>query len=180
MLIDSCRRLSSDCGQRQCCDPRMIDADLLLFEFLIMPRALGGHFGIARSVRLSVPRRSCLGYRHAGSLQLSHRRPPQMCGLRTRPRTDVDPPRFLDRTAIGGAYRLAVPGRYLVVNRERKKIIHHKQVMDVTFKINLCGRLPGRKFPSSGRPCYTNYTILYITQRNQTIKPNQSNILELI
>ena len=26
----------------------------------------------------------------------------------------------------------------------------------------------------------TNYTILYITQRNQTIKPNQSNILELI
>ena len=25
-----------------------------------------------------------------------------MCGLRTRPRTDVDSPRFLDRTAIGG------------------------------------------------------------------------------
>jgi len=48
-------------------------------------------FGIARSVRLSVPRRSCLG-----CLQLSHRRPPEMCGLRTRPRTDVDPPRFLD------------------------------------------------------------------------------------
>jgi len=24
-----------------------------------------------------------------------------MCGLRTRPRTDVDPPRFLDRSAIG-------------------------------------------------------------------------------
>ena len=54
-----------------------------------------GHFGIARSVRLSVPWRSCLGYRHAGCLQLSHRRPPEMCGLRTRPRTDVDPPRFL-------------------------------------------------------------------------------------
>jgi len=34
-----------------------------------------------------------------------------MCGLRTRPRTDVDPPRFLDRTAIGvGAYRLAALG----------------------------------------------------------------------
>jgi len=29
-----------------------------------------------------------------------------MCGLRTRSRADVDPPRFLDRTAIGGwAYR---------------------------------------------------------------------------
>ena len=55
-----------------------------------------GHFGIARSVlRLSVPWRSCLGYRHTGCLRLSHRRPPEMCGLRTRPRTDVDPPRFL-------------------------------------------------------------------------------------
>ena len=61
-----------------------------------------GHFGIARSVRLSVPWRSCLGYRHAGCLQLSHRRPPEMCGLWIRPRTDVDLPRFLDRTAIGG------------------------------------------------------------------------------
>ena len=35
--------------------------------------ALGGHFATARSVRLSVPWRSCLGYRHAGCLQLSHR-----------------------------------------------------------------------------------------------------------
>ena len=78
-----------------------------------------GHFGIARSVRLSVPWRSCLDYRLAGCLQLSHRRPPETCGLRIRPRTDVDPPRFLDpwtdadgliggerichrRTAIGG------------------------------------------------------------------------------
>ena len=54
-----------------------------------------GALAILRSVRLSVPRRSCLGYRHAGCLQLSHRRPPEMCGLRTRPRTDVDPPRLL-------------------------------------------------------------------------------------
>jgi len=44
------------------------------------------------------------------NLQLNHRRPQEMCGLRTRPRTDVDPPRFLiggetichRRTAIGG------------------------------------------------------------------------------
>jgi len=62
----------------------------------------GGHFGLSRSVRLSVPWRSCLGYRHADCLQLSHRRPPWMCGLRTCPQTDVDPSRFLDRTAIGG------------------------------------------------------------------------------
>jgi len=60
------------------------------------------HFRVARSVHLSVPWRSCLGYRHAGCLQLSHGRPQEMCGLRTRSRTDVDPPRFLDRTAIGG------------------------------------------------------------------------------
>ena len=46
------------------------------------------------SVCLSVPWCSYLSYRHAGCLQLSHRRPPEMCGLRTRPRTDVDPPRF--------------------------------------------------------------------------------------
>ena len=87
-----------------------------------MPSRPRGHFGIARSVRLfvrqSVPWRSCLGYRHAGCLQLSHRRPPEICGLRNRPRTDVDPSRFLigdetilhRRTAIGkGAYRLAPP-----------------------------------------------------------------------
>ena len=78
-----------------------------------------GDFGITRSVCLSVPWRSCLGYRHAGCLQLSHRRPSEMCGLRIGPRTDVDPQRFLDpwtdtdgriggeticlrRTAIGG------------------------------------------------------------------------------
>ena len=61
----------------------------------LFPPALG-------AIRLSVPWRSCLCYRQAGCLQLSHRRPPEMCGLLTRPRTDVDPPRFLDRTAIGG------------------------------------------------------------------------------
>ena len=33
--------------------------------------------------------------------------------------------------------------------REREKFIHHMQINDVTIKINLCGRLPGRKFPSS-------------------------------
>jgi len=32
------------------------------------------------AVCLSVPWCSCLGYRHAGCLQLSHCRPPEMCG----------------------------------------------------------------------------------------------------
>jgi len=40
-----------------------------------------------------------------------------MCGLQTRPRTDVDPPRFLSPSNYHrrGAYRLAAPaGRYVV------------------------------------------------------------------
>ena len=89
-----------------------------------MPRHRGERFEIARSVGLSVclsvcPRRSCLGYRHAGCLQLSHRRPPpEMCELRTRPRTDVDLPRFLDRTAIGGGISSRRPrGDTLLLNR---------------------------------------------------------------
>ena len=45
---------------------------------------------------------SCPGYRHAGCLQLSLCRLPEVCGLWTHLRTDVDPPRFLDRTAISG------------------------------------------------------------------------------
>ena len=66
---------------------------------------------VCPSVCLSHGAAACLGYRHAGCMQLSHRRPPGICGLRTRRRTDVDPPRFLDRTVIGaGAYRLAVRG----------------------------------------------------------------------
>ena len=86
---------------------------------IIMSPPWGGHFGIARSVCMSVRLsygRSCLGYRHAGCLQLSHRRPPEMCGLRTRSRTEADPPRFLDRTSIGGGGHMVspFPGRYLV------------------------------------------------------------------
>ena len=61
-------------------------------HLLLCPRPRGQHVGIARSVLLSVPWRSCLGYRHAGCLLPSHCRLPEMCGLRTRPRTDVDPP----------------------------------------------------------------------------------------
>ena len=65
---------------------------------LVCPRPRGG--GIKRyrdpSICLSHGAAVCLDYRHAGCLQLSHRRPPGMCGLWTRPRTDVDPPWFLD------------------------------------------------------------------------------------
>ena len=60
----------------------------------------GGIGALSNTARLSVLRRSCpfarscptLGCMHAGCLQLCHRRPPEMCGLRTRSRTHVDPP----------------------------------------------------------------------------------------
>ena len=79
---------------------------------LLCPCRTGWHFVTARSVRLSVPLRSCLGYRHAGFLQLSQRRPPEMCGLRSHPRRDAEPPRFLPLSNCHrqGAYRLAAPG----------------------------------------------------------------------
>jgi len=77
------------------------------------------NFRIARSVRLSVQQwLSCLGYRHAGCLQLSHRRP--LRDVRT-----ADPSADGRRSAAifaafelpsaGGAYRLAVPGRYVAI-----------------------------------------------------------------
>jgi len=57
------------------------------------PRAAFWNCAIRPSVcpMAQLPRR-----RYAGCLQLGYRRPPEMCGLWTRPRTDVDPSRFLD------------------------------------------------------------------------------------
>ena len=86
-------------------------------------RRIGGRAFSDTAIRPPVCLSLCpsLGCRHAGCLQLSHRRPPEMCGLRTRPRTDVDPPRFLHRTATGvGAYRLAVPGAITCFNSHVK------------------------------------------------------------
>jgi len=67
-------------------------------------------------IRLSVcpsPRRTAdLGYSYAGCLQLSH--------VRTRPRTDVDPPRFLPLLNChrqGGGHIVSPPaGRYFVTH----------------------------------------------------------------
>jgi len=41
------------------------------------------------------------GYRHSCCLQLGYRRPPEMCGLWTRPRMDIDPPRVKQPSAGG-------------------------------------------------------------------------------
>ena len=69
---------------------------------LLCHRREGG--GIKRYCDPSV----CLS-QGVAALGYSHRRPPEMCGLRTRPRTDVDPPRFLPPSNChrrGGAYRV--------------------------------------------------------------------------
>jgi len=60
------------------------------------PRGALSDTVISPFVCLSHGAAACLGYRHAGCLQLSHRRSPEMCKLWTRPQTEVDPPRFLD------------------------------------------------------------------------------------
>jgi len=62
-----------------------------------------------------------IGYRHAGYLQLSLRRPRDTCGLRTRQRTDVDPPRFLPAPNCHrrGHIVSPPPGRYLVFSLSR-------------------------------------------------------------
>jgi len=68
-------------------------------DTIIMPPPYSGHSGIAQSVRLTVPWRSCLGYTHAGCLQLSYRR--DFCHRRT-----------------ARAYRLAAPGAIPCSRRE--------------------------------------------------------------
>ena len=78
---------------------------------VVMPPTLVGTWNsaIRLSVNPSIPWRSCLGYRHAGCLQLRHHQPPE---LRIHPRRGIDPPRFSDRSVIGGGIS---SGRYLVV-----------------------------------------------------------------
>jgi len=78
----------------------------------LCPR-LWGHFGIARSVRVSVPWHSCLGYigtLAACSLATAGHHSPEMCGVRSRPRTDVDPPRFLPQSNCRRRGHIVSPG----------------------------------------------------------------------
>jgi len=68
---------------------------------------------IVISVRPSVcpMARSCPGYKHAGAAcSLA------TCGLRTRPRTDVDPPR-VELPSAGGHIVSSASGRHLVISR---------------------------------------------------------------
>jgi len=78
------------------------------------PGGASSNTAIRPSVCLYVPWRSCP--RHAGCLQLSHRRRlPKMCGLRTRPRTDVDPPRVELPSAGGGILCRRLRGDNLLI-----------------------------------------------------------------
>jgi len=48
-------------------------------------------------------------------------------------------------------------------SRREKKFINHKQINDVTIKIiNLCGRLPTRKIPSSWPPMQIQIILFYM------------------
>jgi len=46
--------------------------------------------------------------------------------------------------------------------REKKKLFTTMQIINVTIKKNLCGRLPGRKFPSSWPPMLYKRILFYI------------------
>ena len=48
------------------------------------------------------------------------------------------------------------------VREREKKLFTTKQIINITNKMNLCGRLPGRKFPSSWPPM-----LIQIKQSNQ-------------
>jgi len=69
-----------------------------------------GHQAIPRSVRLSVPWRSC-PRRAAAAIGTQAACSSATRGLRTRPRTDVDRPQVEVPSAV--AYRLAAPGAIL-------------------------------------------------------------------
>jgi len=57
-------------------------------DYIIMPPPYGGRYAIPRSVRLSL----CPSPRRAAAVGTLASCSLAMCGLRTRPRTDVDPP----------------------------------------------------------------------------------------
>jgi len=94
----------SSAGRRNSCS---VFARFVCSVSVVFIPAVGEHSAIPRSVRLSVPWHSCprraaaVGYRHANCLQPNHRRPRDICRLRTRPRTDVDPPR-VELPSAGG------------------------------------------------------------------------------
>jgi len=98
---------------RYACDAASLSNQVIISG----PRGIFWNSSIRPSVCRSVPWRSCLGYRHAGCLQMIHRRSPEMCGLRTRPRTDVDPPRLLPPSNCHrqGAYRVDTLYAYVLL-----------------------------------------------------------------
>jgi len=92
------------------CDKTFVEKMLVVYrhdvEFLCSPPwAAFRKSAIHLSVRLSVPWRSCLGYRHAGCLQLSRRRSTEMCGRRSAAIVAT-----VELSSAAGAYRLTAPG----------------------------------------------------------------------
>jgi len=58
-----------------------------------------------------------------------------MCGLRTSPRTDVDPPRVLVRTVVGGRHIVSLPRGdtlfYLRHSKSDKITLHEKRQLEL-------------------------------------------------
>jgi len=58
---------------------------------------------------------------------------------------------------------------------KERNLFTTKEIINVTIKMNLCGRLPGRKFPSSWPPMLTQmYITLY--KHNHIKQSNQINL----
>jgi len=68
------------------------------------------------------------------------------------------------RCSLGCGLVTPPPIAELSIVMREKKIIEDKQINDVTIKIiNLCGRLKGRKFPSSWPPMLIQIILFYLS-----------------
>ena len=64
-----------------------------------------------------------------------------------------------------------------VVGEREKKLFTTKQIINVTNKMKLCGRLSGRKFPSSWPPTQIQmYIKLFYINTTKSNNQNKSDI----
>jgi len=108
-------------------------------------------------------------------LQILNFHTPQ-CGIGGNAKNRLDPSRCFDAMTVCDKQTDRQRDGRADTGRERgKKFIDHKQINDVTIKIiNLCGRLPARKFLSSWPPMLIQiiayYSICNTTKSNNKTK----------
>jgi len=108
-------------------------------------------------------------------LQILNFHTPQ-CGIGGNAKNRLDPSRCFDAMTVCDKQTDRETGGQIRAEREREKFIDHKQINDVTIKIiNLCGRLPARKFLSSWPQMLIQiiayYSICNTTKSNNKTKP---------